>query len=98
MVLAGDGKSAQVRWGTEPTTHYMVQSSPDLATWTDQEYWMSRTSSLSSAVFGLGSNNATFYRIKQLTEPPERAYITKKVLVLNYDPILTNHSGVRLHQ
>ena len=97
VVLAGGGQSAQVRWGTEPTTHYMLQSSLGLTNWTDQEYWMSRTSSLSSAVFGLGSNNATFYRIRQLTEPPERAYIEKKVLVLNYDPILTNHGGVRLH-
>ena len=96
-VLAGDGQSAHVRWGTEPTTHYMLQSSPDLTHWTDQEYWLSRTSSLSSAVFGLGSNNATFYRIKQLAEPPERPYIEKKVLVLNYDPVLKSHGGVRLH-
>jgi hypothetical protein len=26
------------------------------------------------------------------------AFVTKKVLVLNYDPVLTNHAGVRLHQ
>jgi len=97
VVLAGDGQSAQVRWGTEPITHYMLQSSLELANWTDQEYWLSRTSSLSSAVFGLGGNQATFYRIKQLAEPPERPYIEKKVLVLNYDPILTNQGGVRLH-
>jgi hypothetical protein len=97
VVLAGDGQSAQVRWGTEPTSHYMLQSSLDLAHWADQEYRMSRTSSLSSAVFALGSNSATFYRIEQLTGPPEQTYIEKKVLVLNYDPILTNHGGVRLH-
>jgi hypothetical protein len=97
LVLGGDGRSAQVRWGTEPMTPYMLQSSVDLSHWTDQEYWLSRTSNLSSTVFGLHSNNATFYRIKQAAEPPERPYITKNVLVLNYDPILTNHGGVRLH-
>ena len=97
LVSAGAPVAAQVRWGTEPCTHYMLQSSLQLTNWADQEYAMSRTSSLSSSAFGYASNYASFYRVKQFSEPPERPYIEKKVLVLNYDPILTNHGGVRLH-
>ena len=57
----------------------------------------SQTSSRLSSALGYASNNTTFFRVKQLAEPPERPYIEKKVLVLNYDPILTNHGGLRLH-
>ena len=97
LVSAGSAQTARVRWGTEPTTPYVLQSSADLTNWADQGYWLSLTSSISSAAFGLHSNDATFYRVKQLAEPPERPFIEKRVLVLNYDPILTNNGGVRLH-
>ncbi len=97
-VTATNPNAGQVRWTTEPCALYMLQSSADLANWSDQEYSMARTSHLSSSVLYYASNSASFYRVKQLSEPPPRAYIEKKVLVLNYDPILTNHGGVRLHQ
>jgi hypothetical protein len=75
----------------------MLQRSFELSNWVDHEYALSRTSSLSSSPFGYASNKATFYRVQQLSEPPERSYIDRKVLVLNYDPILISHGKVRLH-
>lgn len=45
----------------------------------------------------LTARQVRFYRVKMI--PPEgRMFITKRVLVLNYDPILRKHGGVRLHQ
>jgi hypothetical protein len=32
------------------------------------------------------------------TAPDGAPFVTKKVLVLNYDPVLTNHGGVHLHE
>ncbi len=40
----------------------------------------------------------TFPRDQKPTQPPNQPFITKKVLVLNYDPVLSRHGGVRLHE
>ena len=98
LLSNSDSSSGQVRWSTEPNQPYILQVSADLTNWSDQEYLFTRTSNISSSMLGFSSNRAAYYRIKQLTEPPERPYIEKKVLVLDYDPILTNHGGVPLHQ
>ena len=98
MVSTENGKAGWVRWATEPCKPYILQSCSDVSNWVDQEYSLARTSNLSSSAFGYLTSNTAYYRVKQLEEPPDRPYIQKKVLVLNYDPILTNHGGVRLHQ
>ncbi len=98
ILSTADHAAGQVRWATEPCSPYMLQSSSQLAGWTNQQYSLAYTSSIVSTASGYSSNPASFYRVQQLSEPPERPYIQKKVLVLNYDPILTNHGGVRLHQ
>ena len=46
----------------------------------------------------LGAAVACSAASPKLQSAPELPFVTKKVLVLNYDPVLTNHGNVRLHE
>ncbi len=50
------------------------------------------------AWFVLGSSLAATGAAPKLIPTKDVPFVTKKVLVLNYDPVLTNHGSVRLHE
>jgi len=90
------GGDFELTWNTSSSQWYEIQSSTNLANW-------------NSAGFQKGSGNSntqqvatpvgdwTFFRIrKALAE--DRPQITRRVLVMNIDPILENHGNLRLNQ
>jgi hypothetical protein len=90
------GPDLQLTWDSALNQWYEVQSSADLATW-------------SSAGFQKGSENSTAFQIPVPDEDrgyfrlrtalaEDRPQITKRVLVMNFDPILENHGNLRLNQ
>ena len=94
--LQSSGPNWQLTWNSSLNQWYEVYSSPDLTNW-------------SSAGFQKGLENTTslqvpsppgdrgFFRVRKAL-PEDRPSITKRVLVLNIDPILEAQGGQRLHQ
>ena len=92
-----EGLAGSVRWSTTPYSYYALQRSSNLADWTNLACVTPRTPALTNGPLSLVSNAMGAFRLAQL-DPANLPFVTKKVLVLNYDPVLTNHGGVRLHQ
>ncbi len=98
------GADTELTWNSSLNQWYEIQSSPNLGTSNslDLAAW-------NSVGFRKGSEHATmlqtptppgdhrFFRIRKAL-PEDRPAITKRVLVLNIDPILEAHGNQRLHQ
>ena len=93
-----DRTSGRLHWSASPYSYYAVQTSTDLTHWLDTETVMASGPSTTSSLLLCTNRPARFFRATPLAQPPELPFITKKVLIINYDPILTNHGGVRLHE
>ena len=91
--------SCSMSWSTEPYYYYALQYSTNLAYWTSVDCSMPRTAAITNGVAVLPGSGLAAFRLRQFPlGSSDMPFVTKKVLVINYDPILTNHGGVRLHQ
>ena len=94
--MQAGGEDCRLTWNSSPNRWYEIQASTDLTNWT-------------SAGFQKGADMATgftasapqgdraFFRVRKAL-PEERASITRRVLVVNLDPVLEAHGNVRLHE
>jgi hypothetical protein len=91
--------SYSMSWSTEPYNYYALQYSTNLAVWTSVVCSMPRTAAMTNGGVVLPGSGLAAYRLRQFPQgSSDMPFVTKNVLVINYDPILTNHGGVRLHQ
>ena len=90
------GQEIRITWGSGSGRWYRVETSPDLDTWTPGEF-IKASGAFTSWLDQLPVLPVRkFYRVREVA-PEDRPHITRRVLVLNYDPILEAHDGLRLH-
>ncbi len=95
-IRAGES-GIDVVWNSRVGQWYAVERSGDLADWTPVDY---RKGSATTETWTDGTvpgEAGLFYRIHEI-EPEDRPFVVKKVLVLNYDPILESKGGRRVHE
>ena len=85
----------QIGWNCRPGSWYAVERSHDLMSWTNPIFLKAVGTNLNWQP----TNNVMvqFYRVRSALAE-ERSFVVKKVIVLNYDPILESRGGLRLHQ
>ena len=85
----------EIRWSSVFGQWYAVEESDDLRGWTLSAF-QKASSETATWQTEASPTGARFFRVRT-ARPEERPRVTKKVLVLNYDPILEAHGGIRLH-
>ncbi|MCF7848594.1 MAG: hypothetical protein K9M45_07075 [Kiritimatiellales bacterium] len=83
-----------LEWSCNPASWYCVQQSSNLSAWADVEFKKS-ADYVAPWMGTLPTSQKEFWRVR-MAQPEERASILKRVLVMNFDPILENHGSVRL--
>jgi len=89
--------SGYVCWSAAPYNYYALQQSTNLADWTNLACGTPRLPAMTNGPVSLASNAMEVFRLAQL-DSANLPFVTKKVLILNFDPVLTNHGGLRLHE
>lgn len=89
------GSATELTWNSNPGKWYEVQASLALDSWQSAGYWKAEDS-LTTANIAHGSEPKHFYRVRK-AQPEDRPSITKRVLVLNIDPVLEAHGSQRLN-
>ncbi len=83
-------------WNSDFGRWYQIESSPDLHTWSSTGFVKGGETATSHRV-ERPSPDRHFFRINEAL-PEERPFITKRVLVMNLDPIIESQGYRRLHQ
>jgi hypothetical protein len=86
----------ELTWNTAPSQWYEIQSSTNLANWRRAGFQKGAGNSTTQQVATSVGHQAFFRVRKSLAE--DRPQIIKRVLVMNFDPILENHGNQRLNQ
>ncbi len=90
------GGNFEVTWNSSSGQWYEVQASTNISSWSGAAFQKGTGNSATQQVAAPNGSGA-FYRVRKAV-PEERPQITKRVLVVNFDPILENHGNLRLHQ
>lgn len=90
------GGNFEVIWNSSAGQWYEVQSSTNVGNWSSAAFQKGAGNSATQQV-AVPAGNHAFYRVRKAL-PEDRPQITKRVLVVNFDPILENHGNLRLHQ
>ena len=90
------GGNFEVTWNSSSGQWYEVQSSTNFSDWNSAAFQKGAGNSATQQVTTPGRERA-FYRVRKAL-PEDRPQITKRVLVMNIDPILENHGNLRLNQ
>ncbi len=87
---------ARLTWNSSPGQWYAVESSPDFSHWTNAGF--QKAADVSTEFQSpTPPGNRRFFRVRKAL-PEERPNLTRRVLVLNIDPILEAHGNQRLHE
>jgi hypothetical protein len=86
----------ELTWDTAPGQWYEIQSSTNLINWSSAGFRKGAANSTTLPVATLATQQR-FFRVRK-ARAEERPQITRRVLVMNFDPILENHGHVRLNQ
>jgi len=90
------GGNFELTWNSALRQWYEIQLSANLANWSSAGFQKAAGTSTTQQVSTPAGNQA-FFRIRKAL-PEERPQITRRVLVMNFDPILENHGSLRLNQ
>jgi hypothetical protein len=93
--LRRTNSDVRVTWKCEPSLWYEVQASANFSNWSSAGFI--KAAADTAQLQTQSSNSHRFFRVRK-AQPEDRPSITKRVLVLNMDPILEAHGGVRLHE
>lgn len=91
-----DGTQVELKWSSRFGHWYEVESSPDLGTWSSAGF-LKGEEAFTRHRIGRPSPERQFFRVREAL-PEDRPSITKKVLVVNIDPIIESRGGQRLNQ
>jgi len=90
------GGSFELTWNSSSGQWYEAQSSTNFSNWNSAGFQKGAGNVTTQQVAGI-SGNQGYYRIRKAV-PEDRTQIAKRVLVMNFDPILEDHGNLRLHQ
>lgn len=88
---------ASLTFGSRISDWYAVEDSPDRQDWNRSDTFKATSSSTIWQGSPAWPSSQWFWRVRPV-QPEDRPAVTKRVLVLNYDPIIESQGGQRLHQ
>jgi hypothetical protein len=90
------GGNFELTWNSSAGQWYEVQSSTNFSNWNSAGFQKGVGNSTALQV-AAPAGSQSFFRVRKAL-PEDRPQITKRVLVMNLDPILESHGNLRLHQ
>lgn len=92
-----DAGLAELEWGSHINSWYAVESSGDLSSWELVDLIKADDIFTNWSETLTDPPDSWFWHVRNAA-PEERPIVTKKILVLNYDPIIEDAEGDRLHE